>query len=170
MLIFTTCFVFPPNIRCASLVSWIEHAPSPLGKYLVPLVHFKARSVQVNFDNLPLLLNLPPSTRRVFPLTRLECWCGVWVRGSSSTVYFIAKSPSRGFWILMYRCFVPMSSFPIIKSSSSNKLKDCPEPANLGNVVIAAEHFGDKTSTSPPFEMMSAAAGWQTKVDGLKGS
>ena len=31
------------------------------------------------------------------------------------------------------------------------------------------EHFSDKTSTSPLWEKTSAAAGWQTKEEGLAG-
>ena len=85
-------------------------------------------------------------------------------------MYFIARSPSRGFWMLMYRPFVPRSSSPSSKSSSSIKLDVRPVPANFGKVAIAIEHFCETTSISPPFVMTSAPAGWQTNVDGLKGS
>ena len=85
-------------------------------------------------------------------------------------MYFIAKSPSRGFWMLMYRPLVPRSSFPRSKSSSSNKLDVRPVPANLGKVAMAIEQYCETTSISPPFVMMSAPAGWQTNVDGLNGS
>ena len=74
-------------------------------------------------------------------------------------VYFIAKSPLRGFWMLMYRPFVPRSSPPRSKSSSSNKLDVRPMPANLGKVAMAKEHFCERTSISPPFVMISAPAG-----------
>ena len=70
----------------------------------------------------------------------------------------------------MYRLTVPRKSFPSINSSSSNKLDVRPIPANLGKVAMAIEHFFETTSISPPLVMMSAPAGWQTNVDGLKGS
>ena len=79
--------------------------------------------------------------------------------GSSCIVYFIAKSPLRGFWMLIYRAFVPRLSFPRSKSSSSSKLKVLPVPENFEEKEMLAEHFWEKTSISPILEMMSAAAG-----------
>ena len=54
--------------------------------------------------------------------------------------------------------------------SSSSKLAVRPSPADLGKVVIFIEHFCEKTSTSPSRLIINAADGWQTNVDGLKGS
>ena len=85
-------------------------------------------------------------------------------------MYFNAKSPSRGFWILMYRPLEPRSLSPSSNISSSNKFDVRPIPENLGKLAMAMEHFGETTSISPPFVMMSAAAGWQTNEDGFKGS
>lgn len=45
-----------------------------------------------------------------------------------------------------------------------------PFPANFGNVAIEAEHVGETASISPPLVIINAAAGSQTKADGLSGS
>ena len=70
----------------------------------------------------------------------------------------------------MYRLLVPRLSSPISKSSSFKRLDVRPVPANLGKVVMAREQVWETTSISPPFVMISAAAGSQTNVEGLKGS
>ena len=70
----------------------------------------------------------------------------------------------------MYRPLEPRLLWPISNSSSSNKFDVRSIPENLGKLAMAMEHFGETTSISPPFVMMSAAAGWQTNEDGLRGS
>ena len=85
-------------------------------------------------------------------------------------MYFIAKSPSRGFWMLMYLSLVPRVSSPRSKSSSSSKLKVRAIPEKFRKVEMKAEHLSEKTSISPLCVMMSAPAGWQTKEEGLIGS
>ena len=84
------------------------------------------------------------------------------MRGMSWIEYFIAKSPSRGFLMLMYLPpLIPRSSSPKRRSSSSSRLDVLPRPENFGNVVTGMEHFcePEKTSTSPLFVKISAAAG-----------
>ena len=156
-----------------STPSLTAHDPKRSGLKFDPFSQWSESPVQVNLESIPLLLNLPPTTATAFLLTRLVCWWGEPTIGIFSIVYCIAKRPSRGFWMLTYLPpFVPKSSFPSKISSSSSKLRVLPIPANLGMVAIASEHSWkpEKTSTSPPFVIIKAAAGWQTNVDGLNGS
>ena len=55
-------------------------------------------------------------------------------------------------------------------SAAKGEAIDSHSLLNLGKAAIGIEHFCETTSISPPFVMISAAAGSQTNVEGLKGS